>query len=150
MAHTYFAVHLHLVFSTKNRTPWLTREVRESVFPYLATAIRDHATTARIVGGHNDHIHALISPESQVLIPDLVKEIKRTSSAWLKTKWEGCADFAWQDGYGAFSVSQSNLPRVRKYIETQESHHQKITFADEYRALLVRHRIPFDERFYLG
>jgi len=150
MAHTYFAVHVHLVFATKNRKPWLSPEVRGGVCAYLATAIRDHGAKAHIVGGHDDHVHALVSPESGVLVRDIVKEIKRTSSAWAKKKWSSCEEFAWQDGYGAFSVSQSNLGRVRKYIENQDAHHEKRTFAEEYRALLTRHGFAFDERFYLG
>jgi len=150
LAHTYFAVHVHLVFATKNRRPWLSPEVRAGMFAYLASAIRDHGAKAHVVGGYVDHVHALVSPDSGVVVPDLVKEVKRTSSAWSKKQWPSCEDFAWQDGYGAFSVSHSNLGRVRAYIENQEAHHEKRTFAEEYRALLTRHGFKFDERFYLG
>jgi putative transposase len=150
MAHTYYAVHLHLVFSTKDRRPWLTPHVQKELFPYLATAIRNHDSLAHIVGGHVDHVHALLSPGSKVLVPELVKEVKRTSSLWMKEGNRSGSDFSWQEGYGVFSVSHSNLGRVRKYIDNQESHHQERTFADEFRALLVRHGIRFDERFYLG
>jgi len=150
MAHTYFAMHAHLVFSTRTRKRWLTPEVCRELFPYLATAIREQDTFAYIVGGHAEHVHALVSPGSRVLIPDLVKEVKRVSSVWIKQRWDDLSEFSWQEGYGAFSVSHSNLARVRSYIENQDAHHKDRPFEDEYRALLTRHGFKIDERYFLG
>ena len=150
MSHTYFAVHVHLVFSTKERRPWLRGDALDEVAAYLATAMRNHDTIVHIVGGHDDHVHALISPGSRTLIPDLVKEIKRTSSTWFKERWPDERDFAWQEGYGAFSVSHSNMGQVQTYIAHQSEHHKELSFADEFRGLLERHGIDYDERFYLG
>ncbi len=150
MAHTYYAVHLHLVFSTKDRKPWLSPGLQEELFPYLASAIRNHDCVAHTVGGHVDHVHVLLSPNSTLAVPDLVKEIKRTSSVWMKTENRSDASFAWQEGYGVFSVSHSNLGRVSKYISNQRIHHKERNFEDEYRSLLIRHGVRFDERFYLG
>lgn len=148
MTHTYFAVYEHIVFSTKERRDCFTKELQGELFPYFAKAIENRGARAVVVGGHRNHVHLLIGMGKGVLTSDLVREIKRTSSIWLKGK--GVDDFAWQVGYGAFSVSYSNLDQVRAYIANQEEHHRVLTWEEEYRMLLERHGIVFDERFYLG
>ncbi|MBI1319682.1 MAG: IS200/IS605 family transposase [Candidatus Hydrogenedens sp.] len=150
MSHTYFAVHVHVVFSTKDRRPLLSNEIQQELFPYLAGVAQTHESQAYIVGGHVDHIHALLSPGSMILIPNLVREMKRASSRWLKTKGEAYRDFAWQEGYGAFSVSQSNLVQVTQYIKFQHRHHKTYSFEEEYRRLLAVHNFAFDEKHFLG
>lgn len=150
MSHTYFADYHHIVFSTKNREPHLTPEFEKELHPYLAAAINEQHCRALLVGGLRDHIHALVSMGKTFLTSDLVKEIKRTSSIWAKEKASHLREFAWQEGYGAFSVSYSNLDQVREYILHQDTHHRQMSWEDEYRALLKRHGIEFDERYFLG
>jgi len=114
---------------------------------YLATVLRNHDCETLIVGGVSDHIHALFSLSRNYSIATIVKEIKRTSSAWIKDESPQLRKFHWQNGYGAFSVSQSDLCRVIKYIERQEEHHRRITFQNEFRAFLKRYEIKYDERY---
>jgi REP element-mobilizing transposase RayT len=146
MGHTYFSMHAHIVFSTKGRVEWLTPDIEKEVWAYLATAVRSEECHAHIVGGHRNHVHVLVGMDKHVLVPDLVKEIKRTSSSWMSQR---IGRFAWQEGYGAFSVSYSNLKRVDRYIRNQVEHHRKRSWEKEFRGLLVRHCVPFDERYYL-
>ena len=149
MTHTYFAVYEHIVFSTKGRREYFTPQVEKELFPYLAKALENQGCRAVIVGGHQNHVHLLVGMPKETATPDLVKEIKRSSSLWLKTKGDESADFAWQTGYGAFSVSYSNLDQVKDYIANQEEHHRTMPWDEEYRAMLQRHGVEFDDRFYL-
>ena len=149
MGHTYYAVYEHIAFSTKNRIECLTSDIQEELFPYLAKAVNEMGCQALLVGGHIQHVHLLVKKSSTLLTGDLVKEIKRPSSQWLKTKKSSLDHFAWQDGYGAFSVSYSNLDRVQRYIENQDEHHQKSSWEMEFRSLLVKHGMEFDEKYYL-
>lgn len=100
-----------------------------------------------IVGGTSDYVHALFDLSRKHSIATIVKEIKRTSSAWVKDVAPSCIRFHWQNGYGAFSVSQSHLDRVYRYIERQEQHHRRITFQDEFRSFLKKYGIEYDERY---
>lgn len=121
----------HLIFSTKNRTPFLAElNVRCDMQAYLATVLRSHDCETLIVGGTADHVHALFNLSRKYPIATIVKEIKRTSSVWVKEVEPSRKRFHWQNGYGAFSVSQSHLERVYRYIEQQEEHHQRISFQD--------------------
>ena len=114
---------------------------------YLATVLRSHDCETLIVGGTGDHVHALFDLSRKYSIATIVKEIKRTSSAWVKDVAPSCKRFHWQNGYGAFSVSQSHLDRVYRYIERQEEHHRRLTFQDEFRSLLKKYGIEYDERY---
>ena len=149
MTHTYYAVYEHIVFSTKGRRAYFTPELETELFSYLAKSIDNKGCRALVVGGHRDHVHLLIGMAKGIAASELIKEIKRSSSRWLKTKRNGLSDFAWQTGYGAFSVSFSNLDQLKAYIVNQEEHHRTMTWEEEYRALLERHGIEFDERFSL-
>jgi len=138
----------HLIFSTKERFPFLKEpKVRNDMHAYLATVLRSHDCETLIVGGTNDHMHALFDLSRKFSIATIVKEIKRTSSAWIKGVSPSCKKFHWQNGYGAFSVSRSHLDRVYRYIEGQEHHHRRITFKDEYRSFLKKYGIEYDERY---
>ena len=149
MANTYYSVYEHIVFSTKNRMRVFTPQIREKVFAYLSGAIKNQGCKALIVGGFWDHIHIVVHKRSTLLTGDLVKEIKRTSSKWLKEKGVAYGKFSWQIGYGAFSVSFWDLDKIIKYIKEQEKHHQKMRWEDEYRKLLKKHGIEYDERYFL-
>jgi putative transposase len=108
---------------------------------YLAAVLRSHHCETLIVGGASDHVHALFDLSRKYSVATIVKEIKRTSSAWVKEFSPSCKRFHWQNGYGAFSVSQSHLDRVSRYIEQQEHHHRRVTFQDEYRRFLKKYGI---------
>src|SRR6185295_8482705 len=148
MAQSLSRLWTHLIFSTKNRTPFLKElTIRNDMQAYLATVLRSHDCETLIVGGTGDHVHALFDLSRKYSIATIVKEIKRTSSAWVKDVAPSCKRFHWQNGYGAFSVSQSHLDRVYRYIERQEEHHRRVTFQDEFRSLLKKYGIEYDERY---
>ena len=140
-------VILHIVFSTKDRELWLTSEVRARMHAYLATICRDLNADSVHVGGVADHVHILTTLPRTLSQAQLVEQIKKTSSRWIKTLEPRYRGFFWQRGYGAFSVSPSQLKSVIRYIDGQQNHHRTHTFQDEYRELLRKHGIDFDERY---
>jgi putative transposase len=148
MSQSFTAIYVHLVFSTKGRHPWFTDpKLREELHHYLGGISNSLGCPIRIVGGVADHVH-LLGCLGKVMSPaDWVKELKRVSNLWLKEKGPAFKGFEWQRGYGAFSVSHSNVDEVIEYIANQEQHHRKFNFQDELRALLKRHNIEWDERY---
>jgi REP element-mobilizing transposase RayT len=150
MANTFTSLHYHIVFSTKNRDPFLAPPIRLRLFPYLAGIARDHGVRAVEIGGIEDHVHLQLAVPSSMPLSRAVQLLKGGSSHWLKEAFPTLAAFSWQDGYGAFTVSKSQLDVVRRYIQAQEDHHRAQSFGEEYRSFLVRHGISFDERFLLG
>lgn len=150
MANTYTALNYHVVFSTKNREPWLTESIRERVWRYLGGIARENGMKALEIGGAADHIHILLSVPANMALSKAVQLIKGGSSHWSKDTFPNMAAFAWQDGYGAFTVSESQIDAIRDYIQRQAGDHRTQTFAEEYRTFLERHRIEFEERFLLG
>lgn len=138
---------VHVVFSTKNREPSLSTAVRPALFGYLAAVGRDVGCEVFRVGGVADHVHLAIDLGRTVAIADFVKKVKQTSSVWLKEQSGGPGHFEWQAGYGSFSVGQSQLNALLRYIDRQEVRHRKETFQDEYRALLARYGTTPDERY---
>jgi REP-associated tyrosine transposase len=139
---------VHLVYSTKYRQPWLTDDVRDHLYAYQGGSFKQWESPALVIGGVEDHVHALFTLSKNYALKKIVEEVKKGSSKWMKTD-EGTAnkDFQWQAGYAGFSVSQSNVEEVRRYIEHQAEHHRRMTFQDELRALFKRHGIEFDERY---
>ena len=150
MANTYTSLHCHVIFSTKNREPWLTEPIRKRLWPYLGGIARENQMKALEVGGVSDHVHILVSIPPTLAVAKAVQLIKGGSSHWIKETFPNTATFSWQDGYGAFSVSESQLEAVAEYIRHQEEHHRTKSFTEEYRAFLARHQIEYDERFLLG
>ena len=150
MANTYTSLHYHVVFSTKNRQPFLVDATRERVFSYLGGIARENGMKALEIGGVADHVHLLLSIPASLAVSKAVQLIKGASSHWLKATFPNMIDFAWQDGYAAFTVSQSQLDDVRAYIRSQPEHHRTKTFVEEYREFLARHHIECDERYLLG
>ena len=140
-------VIVHLVFSTKDRQPLLGPGVLARMHAYLATVCRDMEAEAYRVGGVADHVHLLGTLPRTVTQASFVEQIKKTSSKWVKEQDSNCRQFAWQRGYGVFSVSVSQMDEVIRYIEIQEEHHRHRSFQEEYRAMLRRHGIAFDERY---
>jgi len=148
MAQSLARLWTHLIFSTKDRFPFLADKVlRREMHAYLAEMLRKHGCETLIVGGVEDHTHSLFALSRTHAIANVVKEVKRTSSGWIKETSRRMSKFHWQGGYAAFSVSQSNLVDVIRYIENQEEHHKRVTFQDEYRAFLNAYGIEFDERY---
>ena len=148
MAQSLARLWTHLIFSTKNRFPFLSDKVlRAEMHAYLAEMLRKHDCETLIVGGVEDHAHALFALSRTLPIASVVKEVKRTSSGWIKSASRKLSKFHWQGGYAAFSVSQSNLQEVIRYIENQEEHHKRLTFQDEYRAFLKAYGVEYDERY---
>jgi REP-associated tyrosine transposase len=150
MANTYTSLNYHLVFSTKNREAWLVEAVRERLWPYLGGIARENEMKPIEIGGMADHVHILVSIPASMALSKAVQLIKGGSSLWVKKSFPNMAGFAWQDGYGAFTVSESQLGTVRDYISRQPEHHRTKTFAEEYKGFLKRHHIEFDERYLLG
>jgi putative transposase len=140
-------VILHVVFSTKERHPWIERTVRSRLHTYLATVCRDMGADLVVIGGAADHVHIITTLPRTVSQAELVERIKKTSSKWIKSLDLRYRGFFWQRGYSAFSVSASQLGSVVRYVETQENHHRIRTFKEEYREMLKKHGIAFDERF---
>jgi REP element-mobilizing transposase RayT len=139
---------VHIVFSTKNREPFLTdAELRDEMHRMLGGISRDLECPPVLTGGTADHVHLLARQARTISLADWVKELKRASSLWIKERDSALAAFHWLAGYGAFSVSQSQSPRVERYIERQEEHHHTLTFQDELRQLLRKHQVEFDERY---
>jgi putative transposase len=139
---------VHTVFSTKERRPFLRdKAVREEMHRYLGGILTKLECQPIIVGGVEDHVHLLCALSRTCNAADMVKELKRGSSLWVKTQRPELRDFAWQNGYGIFSVGFSQIESVQDYIAGQEEHHRKVSFQDEFRQLLRRYRIEFDERY---
>ena len=126
-------VLVHLIFSTKNRVPVFTDAISDELHPYLSVVLNDHDCPSLQVGGVEDHVHLLFGLSRTTTIAQIVEAIKTSSSKWIKTRDERYGDFHWQAGYGAFSVSSSQVSRVIRYIQNQPDHHRRFSFQDEFR-----------------
>jgi REP element-mobilizing transposase RayT len=139
-------VLLHLVFSTKHREPFIGPVVRTRLHAYIV-GILDHLKSSSIqTGGVEDHVHILCALHRTISQADLVEEVKKGSSKWMKAEG-GVPGFSWQAGYGAFSIGESQADAVVRYIRNQEEHHRKVTFQEEYRRFLERYKVAYDERY---
>jgi putative transposase len=141
-------VYLHLVFSTKDRYPFLRHEaLRDEMHRYLGGACNQLECPVLRVGGIADHVHVLCRLARTISIANLVLEIKRESSKWIKTKADALGTFHWQSGYGAFSISPSHVDELVHYIDNQESHHHHESFQDEFRRIMAKVGLTWDERY---
>ena len=142
-------VLVHIVYSTKGRRRWLRdEEIRRQLYAYKATILRNNVDTpALVIGGVEDHIHALCLLSRKFAIKDVIEEAKTETTKWIKKQGPQYVDFHWQSGYGIFSVSESNLEQVKRYIAHQANHHRKMSFQDEFRKLCKRHGVEIDERY---
>jgi REP element-mobilizing transposase RayT len=138
---------IHLVYSTKHRQSRIPKNHHDGLLAYQAGIFQEWESPALVIGGTEDHVHALFALSKNHALKTIIEEVKKGSSKWMKVDGPKDPDFYWQAGYGAFSVSQSNADAVRAYVENQEEHHRKMTFQDEFRELLRRHGIAFDERY---
>jgi putative transposase len=138
---------VHLIFSTKDRVPVLSPEIRSELHPYLAVVLREFGCPSLQVGGVEDHVHCLFGLSRTRTVAQVVENVKTTSSKWIKTKGVAFSEYHWQAGYGAFSVSQSHADAVVQYIQNQVEHHRKVTFQEEYRRFLKRYKVAYDENY---
>lgn len=147
MAQSLASLLIHIIFSTKRRQPLIKPEIIKDLHHYIASIARAHESHVFEIGGVEDHIHLLVSLPRTLPLSKLIEEMKKGSSKWIKSKGEFYQDFAWQNGYGAFSIGQSNIAALRKYIQNQREHHHKMTFQDEFRLFLKKYEIVFDEKY---
>ena len=144
---SYISSYFHCVFSTKDRRPFITPELRDRLWPFLGGIARQNKMKAIEIGGVADHIHMLISLPATMPVSKAMQLIKGGSSKWVHETFPNQRLFAWQEEYGVFSVSVSQLDKIITYIWGQEEHHRRVTFQEEFRALLEKHRIGHDERY---
>lgn len=147
MPQSLSSILVHLVFSTKFRDPIINIEIEPKLHAYLAAVFRECKSSSLIVGGASDHIHALFALHRTQAVANVVEEVKKSSSKWIKTKGKDLHDFQWQAGYGAFSIGASNIATVKQYIATQREHHRHRTFQDESRLLMNKYAVEYDERY---
>ncbi len=138
-------VLVHIVFSTSGRTPNLTREVREALYPYIGGVLRNIDCSLLQVGGFEDHVHLLIRLPRTMTLAQVVEKTRTSTSKWLKAK--GLTAFAWQSGYGAFSVGTGEADRTIRYIQGQEEHHRTVSYQEELRVLMLEAGLEIDERY---
>lgn len=148
MSQSLGKILVHVIFSTKDRRLFFREKfLREELHGYLGGILINHDCQPIVIGGVEDHVHILSTLSRTCQAAEMVKEVKRGSSLWLKTKMPNSQDFAWQHGYGIFSIGFSQIEAVRQYIAGQEGHHRKVSFQDEYREFLKRYAVEFNERF---
>ena len=147
MAQTLVSLFVHLIFSTKNREPFITREIEPELFAYVGGILKNHDSRLLDAGGTADHVHLLVSQSKNVSLSSLMKDVKKDSSSWIKTKGRALRGFQWQDGYGAFSIGKSDIPELKKYIDHQKEHHRKRTFKEELIEFLDEYGIAYDEQY---
>jgi putative transposase len=148
MSQSKAQIYLHIIFSTKGRAPFLKdKEFGARVHAYLARICHNQDSPSIIVGGVEDHVHILCRMSKNIAVKDLIRELKSDSSGWIKTQVPSLADFYWQGGYAAFSVSPSHVDGLREYIEDQENHHSHESFQDEFRRICKKYGVEIDERY---
>jgi len=150
VAKTYTSLNYHLAFSTKNREPWIAQSIEDRIWAYTGGVARKHKMTTLQIGGIEDHIHALIVAPPTLSPSQIAQYLKGDSSKWIHEEFPKLRGFEWQDGYGAFTVSKSQIPEVIKYIRNQREHHRKKTFQEEYLELLQKHGVDYDETYLWG
>ena len=146
MGSTYLSLHYHVVFSTKNRQPWIADEWRSRLFEYLGGTINGLGGKSLGVGGVEDHVHILLDLKATHCLADVMRQLKRAASVWIRDEI-GVQSFYWQEGYSAFTVSATAIDKVKRYIATQAEHHRQRTFRNELTNLLARAGVEYDLRY---
>jgi REP element-mobilizing transposase RayT len=147
MPSTYTNLLYHFVFSTKDRIPLITNDLQDELYRYIGGIVRAEGGILLEIGGVNDHIHILAKIKPAISVSDMLGTIKANSSKWVSDHEMKLRKFGWQEGYAAFTVSESQVPAVREYIRNQAEHHRKQTYQEEFVALLERHGIEYDPRY---
>ena len=147
MAQTLVNLLVHTIFSTKNCEPFITNEIEPELFAYVGGILNNNGCRLLTAGGTANHVHLLVSQSKNVALSSLMKDVKKDSSSWIKTKGNEFRNFHWQDGYGAFSVGHSEIGGLKKYIAGQKKHHRKRSFQEELIEFLNEYGIHYDERY---
>lgn len=147
MAQTLVSLLVHIVFSTKNRANLITPNIEPDLYKYVSGTLRKMESPCLKIGGTANHLHLLISHSKNIALAFLLEELKKSSSKWIKQQDASLRLFKWQDGYGAFTIGQSNLATLKRYIERQKTHHRRRSFEDELRGRLKKYQVEYDERY---
>ena len=147
MANTFTQIHIHVVFAVQNRMSLIHKSWQDRLYKYIISIIQKHGHKVLSIGGMPDHIHILFGFRPTQALSNLMQEVKRDSSEWINKEKFVIGKFSWQEGYGAFSYSKSHISQLANYIETQEQHHRKRTFLDEYKKILRDFELEYDERY---
>ena len=147
MSDSYTNLLYHIIFSTKDRRPIITPEYEIRLYDYLGGTIRKLGGISLELNGTEDHLHLLAKLRPDHALSDVLRELKANATGWMHDIFPSLKNFSWQRGYGAFTVSQSNVPAVRRYIARQKEHHRKVSFRDEFIQFLKENAIDYDERF---
>ena len=147
MANTYTQVHIHAIFAVQNRLSLIQKQWQDELYKYITGVITNNGHKLMQIGGMPDHVHVLFGMRPTQSLSELMKDIKGSSSLWINQQRFVRGKFSWQEGYSAFSYSKSHISQVRHYIETQEQHHTKKTFLDEYKKILSDFGLEYDEQF---
>jgi putative transposase len=147
MPHSYVSNLVHYIFSTKERFPYIDQELESRLWPYMGGIARENGIKALAIGGTHDHVHTLLSLPATLSVAKAIQLIKGGSSKWIHDEFPKYRKFEWQDGYGAFSVSASQMKRVIRYIDGQQEHHRKRTFEEEFLEFLDKHEVQYDPRY---
>jgi len=147
MPQSFVQFYTHIVFHTKNNKPLIKAEIEDELYSYIGGILKNIKSIPIQIGGTADHVHILSTLPKTMALMDLVEEIKKSSSKWIKTKGPQYQNFYWQDGYAGFSVSNPGVEPVKKYIITQKEHHKKVSTLDEYKILLDAYGIKYDEKY---
>ena len=147
---SYTSLHYHIVFSTKARKPLLKPDILPRLTSYLGGIAREKQGRLIAANGSTDHIHLVVNLHPKTALADFIRTLKTNTSRWIHQTFPDMLDFAWQDGYSAFTISYSGLSQVIRYVEEQQEHHKKLSFQEELIALLKRHKIEYDERYISG
>ena len=147
MSQSLSKLFVHVVFHTKYNKPLIRLQEEKELYAYLGAILKDNQSIPIAINGVDNHVHVLFVMSKNITLAKIVEEMKRHSSRWIKTKDEHYANFAWQGGYGGFSVSPSVVERTKKYIENQKEHHRKKSFKEEYLLFLQEYGVEYDERY---
>lgn len=147
MSQSLSKMYVHIVFHTKYSQPLIDQQIEKELYAYIGQIIKENQSQPIRINGVENHIHILAILSKNIALSKLVEEIKRHSSRWIKTKGSNYENFKWQGGYGVFSVSQSGVENVKRYIDNQKEHHKKKTFQEEYVKLLKENEVDFDEKY---
>jgi putative transposase len=150
MAHSYISALYHVVFSTKERRKFINADLQARLWPYLGGIARENDMKALAIGGVEDHVHLLLSLPSTLTFAKAMQLIKGGSSKWIHDEFPALQEFAWQEGYGAFSIGISQIDDTKRYIANQAEHHRKVSYQEEFIAFLERHGIEYDPRYIWG
>ena len=147
MPNTYTQIHIHAIFAVQNRLSLISKTWEQRLYQYIAGIIQNHGHKLLVINGMPDHIHILLGMRPIESLSDLMRDVKGDSSLWINSNKLVMGKFSWQEGYGAFSYSKSQISAVATYIENQELHHRKKSFIEEYTKILQDFDVDFDERF---